>query len=118
MAEELYYINSDSEIYCTEYTPPTGYVLCGKPPSEFHVWDGSQWNEDTAAKNTFNAGHERRNRDWKLRTEVDPFVSNALRWADLSTQKQSEWTQYRLDLLDVPQQSGFPNNITWPTKPE
>jgi len=53
-----------------------------------------------------------------LATVVDPLVSNPLRWADLTPDKQAEWSQYRTDLLGVPQQAGFPNTITWPTKPE
>ena len=57
-------------------------------------------------------------RDQLLRSEVDPIVSNALRWADMTSEKQTEWSQYRTDLLNVPQQSGFPNTISWPTKPE
>ena len=60
----------------------------------------------------------RSDRDYKLLTEVDPLVSNPLRWAELTSDKQTEWSQYRTDLLDVPQQSGFPNTITWPVKPE
>ena len=32
--------------------------------------------------------------------------------------KQNEWKQYRIDLLNVPQQSSFPSKVTWPTKPE
>ena len=57
-------------------------------------------------------------RDYRLTHEVDPIVTNPLRWADLTTAKQNEWTQYRTDLLNVPQQAGFPNTINWPTKPE
>lgn len=53
----------------------------------------------------------------KLVEEVDPIVSNALRWADLTAAKQAEWTQYRTDLLNLPDQAGFPNTVTWPTKP-
>ena len=64
------------------------------------------------------AAQVRSDREYKLFTEVDPLVSNFLRWADISSEKQTEWTQYRIDLLDVPQQSGFPNNIIWPNKPE
>ena len=56
-------------------------------------------------------------RDSKLTNEVDPVVSNPLRWADLSEQEQTEVSTYRTALLDVPQQSGFPHNISWPTKP-
>ena len=53
-----------------------------------------------------------------LATVVDPMVSNPLRWADLSSNKQTEWSQYRTDLLNVPQQAGFPASVTWPTEPE
>ena len=56
-------------------------------------------------------------RDSKLVEEVDPLVTNPLRWAELTDAKQAEWTAYRTALLDVPNQAGFPNNITWPTKP-
>tara|TARA_B100000287_G_C20531932_1_gene741240 strand:+ start:488 stop:787 length:300 start_codon:yes stop_codon:yes gene_type:complete len=49
--------------------------------------------------------------------EVDPIVTNPLRWDALSTDKQNEWKTYRQALLDVPAQSGFPNSVTWPTKP-
>jgi hypothetical protein len=59
----------------------------------------------------------RSDRDYKLLTEVDPLVSNPLRWAELTSDKKTEWSQYRTDLLNLPQQSGFPNAITWPEKP-
>ena len=64
------------------------------------------------------ASEARMARDYLLRSEVDRIVSNPLRWADMTSEKQSEWSQYRTDLLNVPQQSGFPNTISWPTKPE
>ena len=60
----------------------------------------------------------RMKRDERLVKEVDPLVTNPLRWADLTEDKQAEWTQYRRDLLDITDQAGFPNDITWPTKPE
>ena len=56
-------------------------------------------------------------RDTLLQTEVDPLVTNPLRWAELTTEQQNAWTQYRTDLLNVPQQSGFPHSVTFPTKP-
>lgn len=64
------------------------------------------------------ASEQRTVRDNMLQLEVDSIVSNPLRWAALTTEKQNEWAQYRTDLLNVPQQSGFPNSISWPTKPE
>ena len=64
------------------------------------------------------AEFSRYQRDKRLENEVDPIVTNPLRWADLTAEKQNEWSQYRTDLLNVPQQAGFPNTINWPTKPE
>ena len=63
------------------------------------------------------AASVRADRDASL-TEVDAIAGNALRWADLTSAKQAEWSTYRQALLDVPQQAGFPNSISWPTEPE
>ena len=63
------------------------------------------------------AANLRGQRDQKLAEEVDPTVTNPLRWAELTDAKQAEWTQYRTDLLNLPAQAGFPNTVTWPTKP-
>ena len=60
----------------------------------------------------------RSEREQKLIEEVDPIVNNFLRWGELTEEKQTEWKQYRSDLLDLPSQEGFPNTVTWPTKPE
>jgi len=60
----------------------------------------------------------RMQRDFLLMSEVDPIITNNLRWEDMDTQKQNEWQQYRQELLDVPAQEGFPDNVVWPTKIE
>ncbi len=52
-----------------------------------------------------------------LEDEVDPIVTNPLRWDALSTSKQDEWKAYRTALLDITAQSGAPQSVTWPTKP-
>ena len=52
-----------------------------------------------------------------LLVEVDAIAGNALRWATLSAEQQDAWAVYRQALLDVPQQAGFPNDVTWPVKP-
>ena len=59
----------------------------------------------------------RGDRDGRL-AEVDAIAGNTLRWAALDADTQAEWSTYRQALLDVPQQAGFPNDITWPTKVE
>lgn len=59
----------------------------------------------------------REKRDIILLKEVDPIVSNPLRWNDFTDAERAAWTQYRIDLLNVPQQAGYPDSVTWPTKP-
>ena len=63
------------------------------------------------------ASSVRAERDNRL-TEVDAIAGNTLRWAALDVDTQAAWSAYRQALLDVPQQSNFPHDITWPTKPE
>ena len=41
-----------------------------------------------------------------------PFLS------ELASAVSGEWATYRQALRDVPQQEGFPYNVTWPIKPE
>ena len=59
----------------------------------------------------------RKQRDAILSTEVDPIVSNPLRWSSMTAEQQQAWADYRQALLDVPSQVGFPHAILWPTKP-
>ena len=60
----------------------------------------------------------RSRRDMALMVEVDPIVSNSLRWADMSTEQQNAWAEFRTALLNITEQEGFPHNVEWPTKPE
>ena len=63
------------------------------------------------------ASRDREKRDMLLATEVDPTVTNFLRWADMNPSEQAAIAVYRQELLDVPQQAGFPKTHTWPNKP-
>ena len=64
----------------------------------------------TADADSRKAEKERAKRD-RLLVDTDWRASSDL---TLST----EWATYRQALRDVPGQSGFPQTITWPTKPE
>jgi len=64
------------------------------------------------------ANNVRADRSRKLKAEVDPIAGNALRWSALTDEQRQAWSDYRQALLDIPQQSGFPHNVVWPTKPE
>lgn len=39
------------------------------------------------------------------------------RWATLSEEQKQAWSSYRQHLRDIPNQSGFPNEIDWGVKP-
>jgi hypothetical protein len=56
-------------------------------------------------------------REGLLVSEVDPLVTNPLRWAEIATEQQEAWAAYRRALLDVPQQPGFPHQVVWPEHP-
>jgi hypothetical protein len=42
---------------------------------------------------------------------------NPIWYNSLTTEQQTSLAVYRQALLDVPAQSGFPANVTWPSKP-
>jgi hypothetical protein len=50
-----------------------------------------------------------------LRNVVDKM--NPIRWETMTQVQKNNWTVYRQQLLDIPQQPGFPTDIVWPVKP-
>lgn len=60
----------------------------------------------------------REERNYILAYNVDPIVSNPLRWGSMTVEQQQAWADYRQALLDVPEQEGFPSEVIWPVKPE
>lgn len=71
-----------------------------------------EWNEQASWDEL------RYERNRRLEQDVDPIVSNPLRWTNMTAEKQQEYTDYRTDLLDLPANTTDPRNPTWPTKPE
>lgn len=51
----------------------------------------------------------------RLIAETDWLVVKNL---ELNQNVPGKWEVYRQDLRDIPQQAGFPHNVTWPVKPE
>ena len=64
----------------------------------------------------YTASEVRKERDVLL-VDMDAELSNPIRWAELDAPTKALWTTYRTALLEVPQQAGFPDTVTWPTKP-
>jgi len=52
-----------------------------------------------------------------LLRELDSVVTHPLRWSELSEAQREAIATYRRNLLGVPQQEGFPRNVSWPERP-
>ena len=93
-------------------------VLIPAAPFQYAKWNvqTKEWELDVEYQLASESEMVRDKRN-ELLLETDEIVMNPLRWNELSQEKQNEWSQYRLDLLNIPQQAGFPLNVVWPTKP-
>jgi hypothetical protein len=78
------------------------------------LMDMTQEEIDELNNINFSPDNVRRQRNDLLKEVVDPVASNPLRWESLSVQAQENLRKYRQQLLDVPQQEGFPQNVVWP----
>lgn len=56
-------------------------------------------------------------RSESVRSERDRLIAETDWWSASDLTMTAEQTAYRQALRDVPAQAGFPDNITWPTKP-
>lgn len=95
------------------------FVAKPEPPVNYCQWNTAtkQWEKDSALELEVESEIVRARRN-QLLEELDPMVTNPLRWSALTEEQRSAAAAYRLALLDVPQQSGFPFSVTWPEKPE
>jgi hypothetical protein len=78
-------------------------------PYEFD-WTTHSWQLDESQ-----AGIQVRSQRDQLLSIVDRV--NPIWYASLTADQQAELVAYRLSLLAVPQQSGFPTQVIWPAKP-
>jgi hypothetical protein len=88
-------------------------------PSFAHYWDNNlnEWVLDTVLEIALKSDEVRDLRLAKL-NELDNFTQNPLRWMSLSDDFKNQLSIYRQALLDMPQQQGFPLNVTFPTIPQ
>ena len=89
------------------HTTPEGSVPF--TPEEEAEWDAME-AEYAAGANDRAAAEIRTERDAKL-TESD--------WTQVidAPVDQAAWATYRQALRDIPDQEGFPNEVTWPVEP-
>mgnify|MGYP003653859324 FL=1 len=95
---------------CVETAPPT------ITDSQFAKWNGTEWVVEDIP--VVEPDPEPIAPEVLVRAERDGLlVTSDWTQVDDSPVDKSAWVTYRQLLRDVPSQSGFPNTITWPTKP-
>ena len=79
-----------------------------RPQGNFD-WDGSQWIEQAPDISALSA---------QARAHRDALLTGS-DWTQVADAPvdQAAWATYRQALRDVPTQSGFPENIDWPSVP-
>ncbi len=76
--------------------------------------------EEEAAKDAESAAHDAdagNRAAARVRAERDRLLAETDYLALSDVTMSSAWATYRQNLRDIPAQSGFPNSVTYPTKP-
>ncbi len=97
---------------CVETAPPT------IADSQLAKWSGTEWVVEDIPVVESDPEPEPVALEVSARSERDGLLLTS-DWTqvDDSPVDKSAWATYRQLLRDVPSQAGFPNTITWPTKP-
>lgn len=91
--------------------------LCVQPPEKTTGWvNGKICWVDSIPHLELRPSNIRTKRDYLL-SNIDRVVSNPLRYGEFTTEQKAEVAAYRKDLLDVPQQAGFPDDVVFPDIP-
>lgn len=98
---------------------PSDTIEVEPQPTPIHTYANGVWVEpDAQTSYDYYSNEVRQLRNYLLFAEVDAVSNTPLKWQDLSEEKKAELAQYRRDLLNITEQSGFPHNVIWPSKPE
>ena len=79
----------------------------------FTAEEEAEWDAMEAA---YAAGADTRKSE-EVRQERNQLLSETDWMAGSDITMSDEWRTYRQALRDIPSQEGFPNTVTWPTKP-
>lgn len=87
-------------------------------PGSFFVWSNQtfQWEDPRNSQQKYNDAVDSINLqriEFLYKSDWTQIPNNPL-----TPQKQQEWADYRQQLRDIPNQSGYPFNVVWPTQPE
>ena len=97
---------------CVETAPPS------ITDEQLARWDGSAWAVEDIPAPEADPDDEPVDLAKEARAKRDSLL-NSSDWTQVADAPvdQAAWATYRSLLRDVPQQAGFPNDITWPTEP-
>jgi hypothetical protein len=84
-------------------------------PSDSINYYAFDYSTKSYVLDTKRTSNQARNLRDQLLADLDKI--NPIWFSSLTPEQQQELSSYRTALLNVPQQSGFPITIDWPTKP-
>ena len=107
------------------------YILGQYHMDEYYIQDGQPIIKPAKPTNNLSYQFDYNTKTWQinliqqeqimrsLRNQLLSTIDrvNAVWYTSLTTDQQQELVAYRQQLLDVPQQAGFPTDIVWPAKP-
>jgi hypothetical protein len=84
------------------------------------VFDGQSWVETWALEDVAADEVEARRAEFSKQTRlIRDYKLSQCDWTQLpdATADKAAWAAYRRALLDITDQSGFPHDVVWPSKP-
>jgi len=86
----------------------------GTAPSEWHKYhfQSKQWIEDKPIE-AIESEIKAKRKQLLFDSDWTQIPNNPL-----TTAQQEAWATYRQELRDIPNQSGYPYNVIWPTPPQ
>lgn len=128
----LHTIQGDNTEWMETNLKDKSYVEGTVDAQQFYIQDGqpvSKPNDPSTTTNKYNFNWT--TKQWDYNTDLSANSIRKLRsqelekvdkinpvWYDsLTAEQKTELQQYRQALLDIPQQSGFPETVVWPPKP-
>jgi hypothetical protein len=94
------------------------FIAFPDKPDQYHTWNWTTktWQDLRTDQQKYNqAASQIQKQRAQLLTSSDWVVVKAM---DQGTQVPPDWSNYRQELRDITQQSGYPFTVTWSTPPQ
>lgn len=108
-----------SEQFLEEFPEPEGTLSVPVRPDFYYNWDSDNnaWVLDEEQKAEWFGRIARDDRYDIFRKKIDPLVANPLRWDGVPEEDRTAIQEYRIALLNISDQAGWPYEIEWPEVP-